>query len=93
MVIALSGRCRKESAGSGRHFSHPGNILDARKFDRARFIILSDGFAQDNHSVRKASIGSVFAALRAGITAAINAAAARTIVVITKTKGSWDLTP
>jgi hypothetical protein len=40
------------------------------------------------HSVRNASIGSVFAALRAGITAAINAAAESTIVVMNKTSGS-----
>jgi hypothetical protein len=54
----------------------------------AAFISWSDGYRSSNYSVRKASMGSVFAALRAGITAATNAAAARTAVVINRTKGS-----
>src|ERR1700743_3409415 len=45
------------------------------------------------YSVRNACIGSVFAALLAGTTAAINAAASSTSVAIISTSGSYGLMP
>lgn len=77
-------------AGGGRaDIPDRRDYLEREKQVRvAACTYLSDGYRSCNYSVRKASMGSVFAALRAGIMAATNAAAARTTVVINRTRGS-----
>lgn len=73
-ILLIQGKILSSQAGA-RSLTPPAS-------DNPKFIAL--GF----YSVRRASIGSVLAALRAGITAATKAAATSTAVVMSKTTGS-----